>query len=307
MSTTVITASDLPTIRGRYIEKADMSAFTWFRVGGPADVIFMPADEKDLADFLANTSKEIPVMPVGVGSNLLVRDGGLRGVVIRLGKPFAEVETDWINIHAGAAALDMEVAKVTQKAGLMGLEFYYGVPGTIGGALTMNAGAYGRETCDVLIEASGYDRQGKFHHFTNEEMGFSYRHCALAEQFSQSGGFFFTGAIFRGAQDDPMAVKARMDTIREQRENSQPIRERTGGSTFANPQGHKSWQLIDSIGGRGRTVGDAQVSEQHCNFLINRGKATASDLEELGESLRDDVREQHNVELRWEIRRVGEK
>ena len=302
----MITKADLPPVRGRIMERAQMAAFTWFRVGGPADIIFMPADNDDLAAFLKATPRNIPVMPVGVGSNLLVRDGGVRGVVVRLGKPFAEVDVDWINIHAGAAALDLSVAKAAQAAGLMGLEFYSGVPGTIGGALTMNAGAYGRETCDVMIEATGYDRDGNFHHFTNEEMDFSYRHCGLADKFSSEGGFIFTGAIFRGAVDDPDAVAARMDEIRTRRESSQPIRERTGGSTFANPPGHKSWQLIDSIGGRGRIVGDAQVSEQHCNFLINKGNATAADLEQLGESVRNDVRRMHDIDLRWEIRRVGE-
>lgn len=303
----MITKNDLPCVRGKLLENADMSAFTWFRVGGPADIVFMPADKEDLAHFLQHTPEDIPVYPVGVGSNLLVRDGGMRGVVVRLGKPFAGIEVDGLNVHAGAAALDMSVAKTAQKAGIMGLEFYSGVPGTIGGALTMNAGAYGNETKDVMIEATGYDRKGKFHHFSNDEMGYSYRHCALAEKFAKKRGFIFTGAIFRGAQDSPDCIAERMAEIKEKREGSQPIRERTGGSTFANPDGHKSWQLIDSIDGRGRVVGDAQVSEQHCNFLINRGKASAADLENLGESLRRDVKEEHGIELRWEIRRVGEK
>ncbi len=304
---TLVSKSDLPVVRGKLIEKAEMSAFTWFRVGGPADIVFMPADEKDLSAFLKATPKDIPVYPVGVGSNLLVRDGGLRGVVVRLGKPFADIEVNGVDVHAGAAALDAQVAKVAQKAGLMGLEFFSGVPGTIGGALTMNAGAYGRETKDVMIEATAYDRNGKLNTFMNKEMGFSYRHCHTADQFSAKGGLIFTGATFRGANDDADAIAVRMAEIKQRREGSQPIRERTGGSTFANPYGKKSWQLIDSIGGRGRIVGDAQVSEQHCNFLINRGDASASDLEELGESLRSDVQKKHGIELQWEIRRIGER
>ena len=304
---TPLSKNDLPSVRGKILEKADMSAFTWFRVGGPADIVFMPADEADLANFLQSTPKEIPVYPVGVGSNILVRDGGVRGVVVRLGKVFAQIDVDWINIHAGAAALDMQVSKAAQKAGLMGLEFYSGVPGTIGGALTMNAGAYGRETKDVMIEAVGYDRDGNLHAFTNEEMDFSYRRCGVAGRFSDQGGIIFTSAIFRGVVDDSADIAARMTEIKNKREQSQPIRERTGGSTFANPDGYKSWELIDSVSGRGRVMGDAQVSEQHCNFLINRGQAKASDLEMLGESLRKDVLSKHGVDLRWEIRRIGEK
>ena len=295
-----IRIDDLPSVRGRYIEGADLSAVTWFRVGGQADVMFMPADEDDLAHFLKHTPVTIPIYPIGVGSNLLVRDGGIRGVVIRLGKAFGEVDVDWVNIHAGAAALDVRVAKAAAEAGVGGLEFFCGIPGSVGGALTMNAGAYGKETRDALIEAHAYDRQGNFHHFTRDEMGFSYRHCKAAS------GLIFTGAIFRGRMKPQEEILARMDEIMTQREASQPIRERTGGSTFANPPGMKSWQLIDSVGGRGRIIGDAQVSEQHCNFLINRGGATAADLENLGESLRADVKAHHDVELRWEIRRIGE-
>jgi len=296
----LVTSRDLPSVRGRLIDDADLSAVTWFRVGGLADVMFIPADEDDLARFLGAVDPCVPVYPMGVGSNLLVRDGGLRGVVVRLGKGFADIEPDGVNVHAGAAALDAHVAKAAARHGIAGLEFYCGVPGTIGGALTMNAGAYGCETCDILIEATGFDRAGNAFAFTNDEMQFSYRHCGVAE------GRFFTGAIFRGQRGDPAVITARMDDIMRQREQSQPIRERTGGSTFANPEGTKSWQLIDSIGGRGRIHGDAQVSEQHCNFLINRGKATARDLEFLGESLRADVLRDHAIDLHWEIRRIGE-
>ncbi|MHA7871019.1 MAG: UDP-N-acetylmuramate dehydrogenase [Hyphococcus sp.] len=301
----LISASDLPAIRGKYVENADLSALTWFRVGGPADVLFMPADEDDLSAFLKATPADIPVFTMGVGSNLLVRDGGVRGVVIRLGSPFRRIKTDGLRVIAGAAAIDAQVAKAAAEAGVSGLEFYRGVPGTIGGALRMNAGAYDGETKDVLVEAVAYDRKGDRRVLSNEEMGFSYRHCSAPEDF------IFTTAVFEGRPDDPAAIKARMDDISERREATQPIRERTGGSTFANPDparsgGRKSWQLIDEIGGRGRAIGDAQVSERHCNFMINRGKATAADLETLIESLRKDVLTKTGVELRWEIKRIGE-
>ena len=301
-----VSAKDLPPVRGKYIENADLSALTWFRVGGPADVLFQPADEDDLAQFLKSTPEDVPVYPVGVGSNLLVRDGGVRGVVIRLGAPFAKIEIDGLRVSAGAAALDAQVAKRAGAAGVAGLEFYRGVPGTIGGALAMNAGAYGGETKDVLVEAVGYTRAGERRVFSNAEMGLSYRHADAAD------GIIFTGAVFEGRASEPEAIAEKMREIMASREASQPIRERTGGSTFANPDleksgGRKSWQLIDSVGGRGRVVGDAQVSEQHCNFMINRGDASAADLEQLIESLRNDVLTKTGVELRWEIRRIGER
>jgi UDP-N-acetylmuramate dehydrogenase len=300
-----IKPSDLPTIRGKYVENADMSALTWLRVGGPADVLFSPADEEDLGSFLKALDTDIPAYPVGVGSNLLVRDGGLRGVVVRLGAAFGKVEIDGVRVRAGAGALDAQVAKRAGAAGIAGLEFYRGVPGTIGGALAMNAGAYGGETKDILVEATAYDRAGARHVLSAAEMKFSYRHCGASD------GLIFTSALFEGRNDAPAAIEARMAEIMTQREATQPIRERTGGSTFANPDlslsgGRKSWQLIDEIGGRGRMVGDAQVSEQHCNFMINRGEASAKDLEALIESLRKDVLTKTGVELRWEIRRVGE-
>lgn len=281
-----------------------MSAITWFRVGGPADVLYAPEDEDDLADFLKKTPKEIPVYPVGVGSNLLVRDGGVRGVVIRLGAPFAKIAIEGTRVAAGAAALDTQVARQAARAGVAGLEFYRGVPGTIGGALAMNAGAYEQETKDILIEAVAFDRSGNRRVLKNADMKFAYRHCGAGE------GLIFTGATFEGRTDEPAAIEARMKTIMERREKSQPIREKTGGSTFANPHpaasgGRKAWQLIDEIGGRGRVVGDAQVSEQHCNFMINRGKATATDIESLVEGLRKEVLNKTGVELRWEIRRIG--
>ncbi|MGF1543072.1 MAG: UDP-N-acetylmuramate dehydrogenase [Parvularculaceae bacterium] len=282
-----------------------MSALTWLRVGGPADVLFSPADEDDLARFLAETPADVPVHIVGVGSNLLVRDGGVRGVVVRLGAPFAETAVDGLDVRAGAAALDAHVAKAAARAGVAGLEFYRGVPGTIGGALRMNAGAYGGETKDVLVDCVAIDRAGARRTLTNAEMGFSYRHAAAPADL------VFTQARFRGRPGEPAEIDARMAEIMAKREASQPIRERTGGSTFANPDpaqsgGLGAWALIDKIGGRGRVVGDAQVSERHCNFMINRGRATAADLENLIESLRADVLDETGVALRWEIQRIGE-
>lgn len=282
-----------------------MSAITWFRVGGPADVLFAPEDEADLADFLKKTPIDIPVRPVGVGSNLLVRDGGVRGVVIRLGAPFAKISIEGVRVRAGAAALDAQVARAAARAGVAGLEFYRGVPGTIGGALAMNAGAYDQETKDALVEAIAYDRSGARRKLTRAEMKFAYRHCGAGE------GLIFTEALFEGRADEPSAIEERMKALMERREKSQPVRERTGGSTFANPDpaqsgGRKAWQLIDEIGGRGRIVGGAQCSEQHCNFMINRGDATAADIENLVEGLRKEVLNKTGVELRWEIRRIGE-
>jgi len=303
--TKVVKAADLPVVRGRYVERADMSAITWFRVGGPADVLFAPEDEDDLANFLKKTPKDVPVYPVGVGSNLLVRDGGVRGVVIRLGAPFAKILIEGTRVTAGAAVLDAQVARQAARAGVAGLEFYRGVPGTIGGALAMNAGAYEQETKDVLVEAVAYDRAGARRVLKNADMNFAYRHCGADE------ALIFTQAEFEGRADDPAAIESRMNAIMERREKSQPIREKTGGSTFANPDpaisgGRKAWQLIDDIGGRGRIVGDAQVSGQHCNFMINRGKATAADIETLVEGLRKEVLNRTGVQLRWEVKRIGE-
>ncbi|MCI5048425.1 MAG: UDP-N-acetylmuramate dehydrogenase [Aquisalinus sp.] len=294
----------LPEIRGKYIFEASLADVTWFRVGGPADVVFMPADREDLAGFLRALPEDIPVYPIGVGSNLLVRDGGLRGVVLRLGAPFARVEVNGVEVRTGAAALDATVAKRAAAAGVSGLEFYRGIPGAIGGALRMNAGAYGTETKDVLVEATALDRQGRVHTFSNAEMGFSYRKSSVPDEM------IFVEAVYRGQAGDSEEINQRMEEIMRKREESQPIRERTGGSTFKNPDpevsgGRSSWQLIDSVGGRGRVVGDAQVSEQHCNFLINRGQASAADLENLGESVRRDVLRETGVELHWEIKRIG--
>lgn len=295
----------LPSVRGRYSEDVALDRITWFGVGGPAEVLFRPADAGDLADFLAAAPKDVPVMALGVGSNLLVRDGGVRGVVIRFGSSFRKITVDGMRVSAGAGAIDAQVAKAAAQAGVSGLEFFRGVPGTIGGAVRMNAGAYGGEVKDVLVAAVAYDRKGKRRILSKDGLGFSYRHCSAPEDF------IFTSATFEGRPDEPDKIIARMNEISEMRESTQPIRERTGGSTFANPDpdrsgGRKAWQLIDEIGGRGRVVGDAQVSERHCNFMINRGDATAADLEELIESLRKDVLTKTGVELHWEIRRIGD-
>ena len=303
--TAAVSVDALPDVRGRYSEAFDLSSITWFRVGGPADVLFTPADEEDLGAFLKALDPSVPVFPMGVGSNLLVRDGGIRGVVIRLAAPFNKIEIDGLRVRAGAGALDAQVAKRAAAAGIAGLEFYRGVPGTIGGALRMNAGAYGGETKDVLVEAVAYTRAGERLVLSNEDMKFSYRHCGAGDDL------IFVEVLFQGHEDEPAAIERRMAEIMKRREESQPIKERTGGSTFANPDlalsgGRKSWQLIDEVGGRGRVVGDAQASEKHCNFMINRGNATAADLEELVESLRKDVELKTGVELRWEIKRVGE-
>jgi UDP-N-acetylmuramate dehydrogenase len=292
----------LPTVRGKLLIDEPMAPFTWFRVGGPADVIFLPEDEADLAAFLKALDPAVPVIPIGVGSNTLVRDGGVEGVVIRLGKAFGRIEARGDNrIYAGAAALDAMVAREAAKAGIAGLEFYRGVPGSIGGATVMNAGCYGAETKDVLVEAYAIDRQGEAHTFTNAEMDFSYRKSAKAA----SGGLIFTGALFEGTADDPAVITARMDEITARRENSQPIREKTGGSTFKNPPGHSSWKLVDEAGWRGKPYGGAMFSPLHSNFLINTGEATAADLEGLGETVRAEVKATTGIELEWEIKRIG--
>ena len=292
----------LPTVRGRLTENAPLAGVTWFRVGGPAELMFRPADRDDLLAFLAAKPADVPVTLIGVGSNLLVRDGGVPGVVIRLGRGFADIATDGLRVTAGAAALDITVAAVAADAGIGGLEFLSGVPGTIGGAMRMNAGAYGRELVDVLVAGEIVDGSGRLQRLPRDAFGFSYRHCALPADT------IFLAATLEGSADTPDSIRARMTTIRTQREESQPIRTRTGGSTFANPRdgsGRKAWELIDAAGCRGLRLGGAQVSEKHCNFLINTGSATAADLEALGEEVRRRVREQAGVDLEWEIRRIG--
>jgi UDP-N-acetylmuramate dehydrogenase len=292
----------LPAARGRMAFDAPLAPYTWLRVGGPADVLFLPADEADLAQFLAALEFEVPVTVLGVGSNTLVRDGGVDGVVVRLGRPFASVEArEGDRLFAGAAALDAHVARAAAEAGIGGLEFFTGVPGTIGGACVMNAGCYGSETKDVLVEAYALDRSGARVVLTNAEMGFSYRRSAAAAE----RWLVFTGALFEGAADDPALVAERMAAITARREASQPIREKTGGSTFKNPPDLSAWKLVEEAGFRGRPFGGAMFSPLHANFLINTGEATAADLEGLGEAVRAEVRARRGLELDWEIKRIG--
>jgi UDP-N-acetylmuramate dehydrogenase len=289
----------MPELRGRLIANQMMADITWFRVGGPAEAMYSPADEEDLSYFLSRLPADVPVTVVGVGSNLLVRDGGIEGVVIRLARGFNETIVEGNLIRAGTAVPDVRLAQAAAEAGLSGLAFFRGVPGSVGGALRMNAGAYQRETKDVLVEARAVDRRGKVHILQNADFNFSYRHSEMPADF------IATQAIFRGEPGDKAAIRAEMDKITEAREATQPIKSRTGGSTFKNPPGQKSWQLIDAAGCRGLVVGDAQVSELHCNFLINRGHATAADIENLGEEVRRRVKENSGVELEWEIVRIG--
>jgi UDP-N-acetylmuramate dehydrogenase len=290
----------VPQLRGRLLANELLAPLTWFRVGGPAQALFMPEDEADLAYLLANLAPETPVIVIGLGSNLIVRDGGVEGVVIRLGRGFNQVNVESEHrVRAGSAVPDVRVARAAQEAGIAGLAFLRGIPGAIGGALRMNGGAYGRETKDVLIEARAVDRRGGIHVLSNADMHYSYRHCGAPEDF------IFTSALFQGEPGDPAAIAAEMDSITESREATQPVKSRTGGSTYKNPPGQKAWQLIDAAGCRGLVVGDAQVSELHCNFLINRGNATAAEIETLGETVRRRVQETSGVTLEWEIKRIG--
>jgi len=290
----------LPQVRGRLEANAPLAELTWFRAGGPAEALFTPGDEADLATFLKGTPKDVPVYVIGVGSNLLVRDGGVPGVVIRLGKAFAEItEEPGHRVRAGTAALDVRVARFALDKSIDSLTFLRGIPGTIGGALRMNAGAYGGETKDILIEARAVDRSGNVHVLTNADMKYTYRHCGAPEDL------VFTQALFQGRAGVPAEISAAMDKITESREATQPIKSRTGGSTFKNPPGHKSWQLIDKAGMRGFAIGPAKVSDLHCNFLINEGGATAAQIEDLGETIRTRVKQTSGIELDWEIKRIG--
>jgi UDP-N-acetylmuramate dehydrogenase len=291
--------SRAPNLRGRLLPNQSLAELTWFRVGGPAQVLFMPEDEADLAYFLGLLPPEIAVTVVGLGSNLIVRDGGVAGVVVRLGRGFNDVTVAGVTVAAGAAVPDVKVARAAQEAGIAGLSFMRGIPGAVGGALRMNGGAYQGETKDVLVEARAVDRQGRLHTLSNADMQYSYRHCGAPEDF------IFTQATFVGRPGDRAAIAAEMDKITESREATQPIKSRTGGSTFKNPPGGKAWQLIDAAGCRGLTVGGAQVSELHCNFLINLGMAKAADIETLGETVRTRVKKSSGVELEWEIKRIG--
>jgi UDP-N-acetylmuramate dehydrogenase len=292
--------SAMPELRGRLLGNEALAPLTWFRVGGPAQVLFTPADEADLGYFLARLPADIPVYPIGVGSNLIVRDGGVPGVVIRLSaRGFGETVADGELVRAGAAALDKRVAEVAAAANIAGLEFYFGIPGTIGGALRMNAGANGGETGDVLVEATAIARNGERRVYSNAEMKFSYRSSGV------DSGVIFTSAVFLGRISDPATIRARMNEVQSHRESAQPIREKTGGSTFKNPPGQSAWKLIDAAGMRGFRVGGAQVSGMHCNFLINTGTASGHDIEALGEAVRARVKETTGLELQWEIKRIG--
>lgn len=289
----------MPLLRGSLSSNATMAPFSWFRTGGPAQALFEPESESDLAYFLSRLDPAIPVLALGAGSNILMRDSGIRGVVIRLGKAFQNLETEAYTLRGGAAVPDVKLASAAAQAGIAGLSFFRGIPGSVGGALRMNAGAYGAETKNVLVSCRGVDRKGNIVSLTKADMGFTYRHCTVAEDV------IFTQAVFAGTLGDRQAILAEMVEITRARATTQPVNTRTGGSTFKNPPGHKAWELIDKAGCRGLAVGDAQVSELHCNFLINRGKASASDLESLGELVRTRVKETSGVSLEWEILRVG--
>jgi UDP-N-acetylmuramate dehydrogenase len=290
----------LPKPRGRLEANFPLADLTWFRVGGPAEVLFSPADEADLADVVRQTPDDVPVHVIGVGSNLLVRDGGVPGMVIRLGKGFGEVKAEaGHRIRTGTSVLDVRVARFAFDHSIGGLTFLRGIPGTIGGALRMNGGAYGRETKDVLLEARAVDRRGSLHVLSMGDMQYTYRHCGAPEDF------IFTQALLQGEAGERDQIARAMDDVTERREATQPIKSRTGGSTFKNPPGHKSWQLIDQAGLRGFSIGPAKVSELHCNFLINEGGATAAQIEELGETIRHRVRDKSGIELDWEIKRIG--
>lgn len=288
-------------LRGKISANAELAPFTWFRVGGPAEALFSPVDEADLSLFLRQLPEEVNVTVMGLGSNLIIRDGGVPGVVIRLGgKAFGDIAAEGDSrLRVGTACPDMRLAKYAAQAGIDGLAFFRGIPGAIGGALKMNAGAHGGETRDVLVSARGVRRSGEIVDFAVDELQMSYRHSEAPEDV------IFVSALFQGRPGDPAAIAAEMDRITEAREKAQPIREKTGGSTFKNPPGRKAWELIDAAGCRGLVVGDAQVSELHCNFLINRGKATAADIEGLGEEVRRRVLAQSGVALQWEIKRIG--
>lgn len=291
----------MPDLRGRLAGDVSLADITWFRVGGPAEVLFTPSDEADLAYFLSRLSADVPVFVIGLCSNLLVRDAGVKGVVIRLGRGFNSIEIlDGHRLRAGTAVPDVRVARMAADAGISGLAFYRGIPGSIGGALRMNAGAHGSETKDVLASARAIDRQGNIHDLSLADMGFTYRHSSVSQDW------IFTSATFQGTPGDPEDISRQMEEVAAYREKHQPIKERTGGSTFKNPPDNSAWKLIDAAGCRGLRIGGAMVSEKHCNFLINDSQATAEDIERLGETARARVREASGIDLHWEIIRVGE-
>jgi len=295
----------LPKVRGRLVENAPLAPYSWFRVGGPAQVLFMPRDEADLALFLSGLTPDIPVTVLGAASNTLIRDGGVPGVVIRLGPAFAKVEqTGPTSLKAGAACLDSLLAKQAARFGIGGLEFFATIPGMIGGALRMNAGCYGGETKDVIKSVIALDRRGRRLVMSPDEMGYSYRHCAAPQDL------IFVEAEFEGRASDPSAIQAKIEALKANRAASQPLREKTGGSTFKNPDpdisgGRSAWQCVEAVGGRGLKIGGAHMSRKHCNFMINDGTASAADLEALGEEIRARTRAQLGFALEWEIRRIG--
>ncbi len=292
--------SAMPELKGRLLANQRLADITWFRVGGPAQALFTPADEADLAYFLARLPAQIPVTVVGLGSNLLVRDGGVPGVVVRLARGFAEVKAEpGHRLRAGTAVPDTKLARAAADAGIAGLAFYRGIPGSVGGALRMNAGAHGGETKDTLVAARAVDRAGRIHVVDLAGMGFTYRHCGVP------GDWIFTEGLYQGVAGDTAEILKQMDEVAQYREANQPIKERTGGSTFKNPPGHSAWRLVDSAGCRGLRVGGAKVSEMHCNFLINDADATAEDIERLGETVRARVKAKTDVQLEWEIIRLG--
>ena len=289
----------MPDLRGRLLANQPLGAFTWFRVGGPAQVLFTPEDADDLAYFLRHLPAELPLTVIGVGSNLIVRDGGLPGVVIRLARGFSDIVCDGDTLRAGSAALDKRVAEAAANAGIGGLEFYFGIPGTIGGALRMNAGANGTETRERVRQVRAVDRQGRLHVLSNAEMGYAYRHSGAAADL------IFTSVDLEGDPADRADIRARMDEVQHHRETVQPVREKTGGSTFKNPEGTSAWKEIDRAGCRGLRIGGAEMSELHCNFMINTGEATGFDLETLGETVRERVFSTSGIDLHWEIKRIG--
>ncbi|MGV3771087.1 MAG: UDP-N-acetylmuramate dehydrogenase [Sphingobium phenoxybenzoativorans] len=296
---TVLEAA-LPSVRGRLTAQAPLAPLVWFKAGGAAQWMFEPKDVDDLAGFLRDLDPAIPVMALGLGSNLIVRDGGVPGVVVRLGKAFAKVEAvDETALYCGGGASGILVSSTARDAGIGGLEFLRSIPGTVGGFVRMNGGAYGRETCDILMDCEVVLRSGERVSLTRDQLGYTYRHSALPE------GAVVVGATFRGHRADPAAIQAEMDRIASAREESQPLRSKTGGSTFKNPEGHKAWQLVDEAGCRGLKIGDAQVSEKHTNFLLNLGSASSADIEALGEEVRRRVKEKSGVTLEWEIQRIG--
>jgi UDP-N-acetylmuramate dehydrogenase len=291
----------LPDLRGRLTANQPLADVTWFRVGGPAQALFLPADTRDLAYVLRSIPADVPVTVIGLGSNLLVRDGGIPGITVRLGRGFAQTTVEsGHRIRAGAAVPDAKLARAAADAGIAGLAFYRGIPGSIGGALRMNAGAHGRETKDALVEAEAVDRGGKIHALKLAEMHLTYRHSGVPADF------IFTEAVYQGTPGDPARILEEMQEVADYREANQPIKERTGGSTFRNPPGHSAWKLIDAAGCRGLRVGGAMVSEMHCNFLINDANASAEDIERLGETVRARVKAATGHTLTWEIVRLGQ-